>query len=150
MSKTLIENRKARHDYHIIEAYETGIELKGTEVKSCRLKNISLNDSFAKSAGGELTLLNCHIAKYEFGGHYNHDPSRPRRLLLHRREIRKISQALKEKGLTLVPLKLYLKNGLVKVELALAKGKTQYDKREKMKREEDNKTARRLVGAKRK
>jgi SsrA-binding protein len=149
MSKVLIENRKARHDYHIVEVYEAGLELKGTEAKSCRLKNISLNDSFAKIASGEASLLNCHIAKYEFGNQFNHDPVRPRRLLLHRSEIRKISQALKQKGLTLIPLNFHLKKGLVKVDMALAKGKTQYDKREKLKRDDDNKTIKRILASKR-
>ncbi len=148
MSKTLIENKKARYNYHIVDVYEAGIELKGTEAKSCRLKNISLNESFAKIERGEVTLFNCHIAKYEFGSHNNHDPLRPRRLLLHKSEIRKLSQALKEKGLTLVPLNFHLKNGLIKVDIALGKGKTQYDKREKLKREEDRKTIKKLTGLK--
>ncbi len=149
MSKTLIENRKARHDYHIIEVHEAGIELKGTEVKSCRLRNVSLNESFAKVEEGEVKLFGCHISKYEFGSHNNHDPVRPRRLLLHKAEIRKIFQALKQKGLTLVPLNFHLKGGRVKVDIALAKGKTQYDKREKLKRDEDRKTISRMMAAKR-
>jgi SsrA-binding protein len=149
MSKILAENRRAWHDYSIIETYEAGIELKGTEAKSCRMRNISIGDAFAKCENGEIFLYNCHIAPYELGGHYNHDPLRPRKLLLRSSEIRKITQALKEKGLTLIPLKLYLKNGFVKLELASAKGKTKYDKREKLRREEDKKLMRKMIGMKR-
>ena len=150
MGNTLIENRKARHDYHIIEVFEAGIELTGTEVKSCRLRNVSLNDSFAKVENGEVKLYGCHIAKYNMGTHTNHTPTRPRRLLLHKAQIRKMSQALMQKGFSLIPLNIHLKGGFIKLDIAIAKGKTQYDKREKLKKEEDKKTIKRLISAKRK
>lgn len=150
MSKILIENRKARHDYHILEVFEAGIELKGTEVKSCRLRNISLNEAFAKIENGEARLYGCHIAKYNMGTYTNHDPTRPRRLLLHKAQIRKMSQALMQKGFSLIPLNLHLKNGFIKLDLAIAKGKTQYDKREKLKKEEDRKIISKMISAKRK
>ena len=150
MSKILIENRKAKHDYHIIEVFEAGIELKGTEVKSCRLRNISLNEAFAKAENGEIRLYGCHIAKYNMGTHTNHDPTRPRRLLLHKAQIRKMAQALTQKGFSLIPLNMHLKNGFIKLDIAIAKGKTQFDKREKLKKEEDKKTIAKLIAAKRK
>ncbi|HRR05664.1 MAG TPA: SsrA-binding protein SmpB [Victivallales bacterium] len=150
MTKLLIENKKARHDYHILEVFEAGIELKGTEVKSCKLKNISLNEAFAKVEKGEVKLYGCHIAKYNMGTHTNHEPTRPRRLLLHKPQIRKMAQALMQKGLTLIPLNFHIRNGFIKVDLAIAKGKTQFDKREKLKKEEDRKTIKKLMSAKRK
>ncbi|MDA8227011.1 MAG: SsrA-binding protein SmpB [Desulfitobacterium hafniense] len=130
--KVIAENRKARHDYHIEEVYEAGIELKGTEVKSLRLGKANLKDSFALVKNGEVFLHNAHISPYEQGNRFNHEPTRARRLLLHKHEINKLFGATQREGLTLVPLKLYFKRGKVKLALALAKGKKLYDKRDDM------------------
>ncbi|MHB8170213.1 MAG: SsrA-binding protein SmpB [Thermincolia bacterium] len=130
--KVIAENRKARHDYHIEEVYEAGIELKGTEVKALRLGKANLKDSFALVKNGEVYLHNVHISPYEQGNRFNHEPTRARRLLLHKHEINKLFGATKREGLTLVPLKLYFKRGKVKLALALAKGKKHYDKRDDM------------------
>ncbi|ADG83525.1 SsrA-binding protein SmpB [Thermincola potens] len=127
-----IENRKARHDYHIEEVYEAGIELKGTEVKSLRAGKANLKDSFALVRNGEVFVHNMHISPYEQGNRFNHEPTRVRKLLLHRHEINKLIGATKQKGLTLVPLKIYFKNGRAKMALALARGKKLYDKRDDM------------------
>ena len=128
--KNIIENRKARHEYIFLETLEAGIELKGTEVKSLRAGKGNLNDAFAKIENGECWLYNLHISPYDFGNRNNHDELRERRLLLHKKEIAKLHAKLKEKGLTLIPTKLYFVGNLVKVELALAKGKKLFDKRE--------------------
>lgn len=129
--KIISENRKARHDYSIIETYEAGIALTGTEVKSLRAGKANLKDSYAQiTKTGEIFLYNLHISPYDHGNIYNHEPMRSRRLLLHRSEINKLLGKVKEKGLALVPLKLYFKHGLVKVEIALAAGKKLYDKRQ--------------------
>ncbi|MCG0276513.1 MAG: SsrA-binding protein SmpB [Thermosediminibacteraceae bacterium] len=133
--RDLVTNRRARHDYHIIETYEAGIALSGTEVKSLREGKANIKDSFARVEKGELYLYNMHISPYEKGNIFNKDPLRPRKLLMHRREIDRLYGLVKEKGVTLIPLRLYLnERGLVKVELAVAKGKTLYDKREDIKR----------------
>ena len=131
-TKIVAQNRRARHDYFIEETWETGIELKGTEVKSIRMGRCNLKDCYALVKGGELILEGMHISPYEKGNIYNVDPLRPRRLLAHKAEIRKMDQEVAQKGLTLVPLSLYLKAGRVKVELALCKGKKLYDKRDDM------------------
>lgn len=128
--KVLATNRKARRDYFIEDTIETGIVLKGTEVKSIRLGKLNLKDSYASIDKGEVYLNNMHISPYEQGNIYNVDPVRKRKLLLHKREIRKLSQEVSLKGLTLVPLSVYLKDGKVKIELAIARGKKLYDKRE--------------------
>jgi SsrA-binding protein len=128
--KVIAQNRKARHDYFVLETMEAGIELKGTEVKSIRAGAVNLKDSFAAVKNGEMILYNVHISPYEKGNIFNKDPLRPRRLLLHKREILKLSQKVAQEGLTLVPLSFYLKDSRVKVELALCKGKKLYDKRE--------------------
>ncbi|NLW23931.1 MAG: SsrA-binding protein SmpB [Clostridia bacterium] len=128
--KVITENRKARHDYHILETYEAGIELKGTEVKSLRSGKANLKDSYAQVENGELFLFNMHISPYEQGNRFNVDPVRKRKLLMHKKEIMRLLGKTKEKGLTLVPLKAYFTRGKVKIELALAKGKKLYDKRE--------------------
>jgi SsrA-binding protein len=133
MSPT-IHNHKARRDYFISDTYEAGIELKGTEVKSLRNARASIDDAFAHIARGEVWLHNAHIAAYEQGNRYNVDPLRLRRLLLHRREINKLTGALNSKGVALIPLKIYFANGLAKVQLGVGKGKTQIDKRETIKR----------------
>ncbi|KYD25928.1 SsrA-binding protein SmpB [Geobacillus sp. FSL W8-0032] len=134
--KVIAQNKKAYHDYFIEETYEAGLVLQGTEIKSIRNGRVNLKDSFAKVEKGEVFLHNMHISPYEQGNRYNHDPLRTRKLLLNRREINKLIGYTKEQGYTLVPLKLYIKNGFAKVELGVAKGKKKYDKREDMKRKE--------------
>ncbi|ERM92091.1 single-stranded DNA-binding protein [Caldanaerobacter subterraneus subsp. yonseiensis KB-1] len=128
--KIIAQNRKAFHDYFIEETYEAGIELVGTEVKSVRQGKVNLKDSFARVENNEVILYNMHISPYEKGNIFNRDPLRPRKLLLHRHEINKLSGYVSRKGYTLIPTKVYLKRGLVKVELAVAKGKKLFDKRE--------------------
>lgn len=129
--KTIAKNRRAYHEYEILETFEAGIELSGTEVRSLRENNCQLTDCFALIRGGEVWLHNVHIAPYSNGNIANVDPDRKRKLLLHRREIRLLEQKTREKGLTLVPVSMYFKeNSLVKVELALARGKKTYDKRQ--------------------
>ena len=128
--KVIAENRKARHDYFILEAYEAGVELTGTEVKSLRAGRVNLKDSYAQVINGELFLEGVHISPYEQGNRYNVDPLRRRRLLMHKREILKLYGQIKQEGLTLVPLKLYFSRGKVKVEIAKCKGKKLYDKRD--------------------
>lgn len=124
------DNRKARHEYEILEVFECGIELAGTEVKSLRTGRCTLQDAFGKIEAGEMWLYNCHISPYDFGNRFNHEPTRKRRLLLHSREILKIHQQIKEKGLTLIPLRMFFKRNWVKVDIALVRGKHLYDKRE--------------------
>jgi len=128
--KTITVNRKAYHDYHIEDSFEAGLVLTGTEIKSIRAGRVNLRDAYARAENGELWLLGAHIAQYQAGNRYNHEPKRPRKLLLHRREIAELSGAMLRKGLTIVPLKLYLKNGIAKVEIGIARGKKAYDKRE--------------------
>ena len=128
--KVITENRKARHDYTIEESFEAGIELKGTEVKSMRAGRANLKDSFAVIENGELYLYGMHISPYEHGNIFNVEPMRPRKLLMHKKEIMRLLGKTKEQGLTLVPLKAYFKKDKIKIELALAKGKKLYDKRE--------------------
>ena len=128
--KVVTENRKARHDYFVDEVIEAGIVLQGTEVKSLRAGRVNLKDSYATIDNGEVFLHNAHISEYEYGNRNNHDPLRSRKLLLHREEIQKLIGRTRDKGYTLIPLKIYFRNGKAKVELALAKGKRQYDKRQ--------------------
>lgn len=130
--KIVAQNKKARHDYAISESFEAGMVLQGTEVKSIRLGKVNLKDSYAKVENGEVFLYNCHISPYEKSAYFNHDPERRRKLLLNRREIRKLTGRVEEKGLTLVALKVYFKNGLAKVELGLARGKKVHDRRQDM------------------
>ena len=127
--KTIAENRKARHDYFVLEALETGIELVGTEVKSIRTGSVNLKDSWVDVVNGDLMVMGMHISPYEKGNIFNRDPVRPRRLLAHGREIRRLAAEVKLNGLTLVPLRLYFKGSRVKVEVGLCKGKKLYDKR---------------------
>jgi SsrA-binding protein len=134
--KILSTNKKAYFDYEIIENYEAGIVLLGTEVKSAKEGKINLRDSFVRIIDVEAYLLNCHISPYSHGNITNHDPTRTRKLLLHKRELNKLIGKSKEKGLTLIPLKMYEKGNKIKVEIALAKGKKKYDKRESI-REKD-------------
>lgn len=128
--KVIAVNRQAYHDYFIERTVEAGIELRGTEIKSIRDGKVNLRGSYAMARNGELWLENAHIAVYEHGNRYNHDPIRNRKLLLHRKEIEQLEAKVATKGLTLIPLKLYLKGGRAKVELGLARGKKLYDKRE--------------------
>lgn len=128
--KNIIVNKKAFHEYFIIQSWEAGIVLVGTEVKSLRDKKCNISDSYARIKNGEVYLINSHINEYEFGNRFNHNPLRDRKLLLNKSEIRKIDSKVKEKGLTLIVTRFYFKEGKVKVELALAKGKHTYDKRE--------------------
>ena len=134
--KLICNNKKAFHNYFIEEKFEAGMVLKGTEVKSLRQGKANLNDSFAQVRNGEAFLNNLHISPYDFGNRENHDPDRVRKLLLHRKEIDKLYGKVREQGYSLVPLRLYFKNGLVKVEMGLAKGKKLYDKREDMKKQD--------------
>ena len=145
MGNDLIKNKKAFYDYHILETYEAGIELKGTEVKSCRERKISIADAYVKFENMEAWLLNVNISLYSHGNQFNHDPKRNRRLLLHKSEIRKILSFVNEKGCTVVPLKFYLKRGKVKVAIGVAKGKTHGDKRESMKRKQADMDARKAM-----
>ncbi len=131
-TKMISDNRKARHEFEILESVQCGIELTGTEVKALRAGKCSLQDSFARIEFGEIWLYNCNISQYEFGNRFNHEPTRKRRLLLHKREIFKLNQRIKEKGLTLIPLRMYFKRNWVKVDIALARGKQLYDKRESL------------------
>ncbi|MFF0828623.1 SsrA-binding protein SmpB [Brevibacillus sp. NPDC003359] len=135
-TKTIAQNRKARHDYHIEQVYEAGIELTGTEIKSVRAARVQLKDSFARVQDGELLLYNVHISPYEQGNRFNHEPERTRKLLMRRLEILKLNGLIRERGYSLVPLSIYLKGGWAKVELALVKGKKNYDKREDLKKKE--------------
>ena len=127
-------NKKARFNYEILERFEAGISLKGTEVKSIRNKNISLEESYAQIKNNEAFLLNLHISPYEQGNRENHEPTRTRKLLLHRQEIKKLIGITQQKGLALLPVSLYIKNGIIKVELALGRGKRLVDKREDLKK----------------
>lgn len=136
--KVVCTNRKARHLYHILDTWEAGLVLTGTEVKSLRAGHATMTDAYAELRGGEVFLLNFHINPYEQGNRNNHEPTRTRKLLLHRREIKKLIGKTVEKGLTLVPLSVYFRGGYAKAEIALAKGKKAYDKREAI-QERDNK-----------
>ena len=147
--RALASNRQAFHNYFIGERYEAGLALLGTEVKSLREGNANLKDSFARVDGREVFLHNCHISPYSHGGYANHDPLRPRKLLLHRQEILKLAQKTRAGGQTLVPLRLYLSKGRVKVEIALAKGKKLWDKREAIKEKDQQKEARAAIREKR-
>ena len=129
-TKTIVQNRKARHDYFIEECIEAGIALTGTEVKSLRLGRANLQDSYATIKNGEVFVSGLHISPYDMGNRFNHDPLRTRKLLLHRSEINKLIGHTQKQGLTIIPLSLYFKKGMVKVELAVARGKKLYDKRE--------------------
>jgi SsrA-binding protein len=136
--KELIEpiarNRRARHEYELLESWEAGLVLQGTEVKSLRAGQANLNDAFGIVREGEVFLINLHIAPYSHGGNYNHEPTRTRKLLLHRREIRRLIGSVERKGLTLVPLELYFRRGQAKVRIALGRGKQAHDKRADLKK----------------
>ncbi len=128
--KIVAQNRAASYNYHLLERYEAGLVLVGTEVKTLREGKATLRDAYAESRGAEMWLMNCHIPEYQPGGPRNHDPLRPRKLLLNRREIDKLAGQIQQKGLTVVPLRLYFRDGRAKCELALARGKKLYDRRQ--------------------
>jgi SsrA-binding protein len=145
----IAENRKARHDFHLLESFEAGLVLLGTEVKAIREGRVNLRDSFARLEDGEVFLYNVNISPYSHRGYVDHEPLRRRKLLLHRQEIRKLIGKTVERGMTLVPTRLYFKNGRVKVELCLAKGKKEFDKRETIKRREADRETRAAVKSRR-
>jgi SsrA-binding protein len=145
----IAENRKAFHDYHLLESFEAGIALLGTEVKAIREGRVNLRDSFARLEDGEVFLYNVNISPYSHRGYAEHEPLRRRKLLLHREEIRKLIGKTVERGMTLVPTRLYFKKGRVKVSLSLAKGKKEYDKRETIKRRETDRETRAAIKTKR-
>jgi len=144
--KVIVSNRKARHDYAILDTYEAGIMLQGTEVKSLRLGRASLADAFATVDDGEIFLRNLHIPEYTQGSWTNHEPRRTRKLLLHKSEIERLIGKTREGGLTLVPLRMYFSDGKVKVELALARGKRSYDKRQDLAKRDAQREISRVVG----
>ena len=143
--KIVCQNKKARHDYHIIEVLEAGMVLVGTEVKSLREGRANLKDSYARIRDGELYLMQAYISPYSHASHDNHDPERIRKLLVHQRELKRLTGKTQEKGLTLVPLKIYFKEGKAKIELALASGKKSYDKRETLKRQTQKREMERAI-----
>ena len=145
----IAENRKAFHDFHILETYEAGVALLGTEVKSIREGRVNLRDSFARVEKGEVWLYNVNISPYSHRGYADHEPLRQRKLLMHRDEIRKLIGKTVEKGMTLVPLRMYFKNGRVKVAVGLAKGKKDYDKRETIKRRQTDRETRAAIKSRR-
>ena len=148
--KVIATNRKAYHNYHVLEGLEAGIALTGTEIKSVRASRVNLGDAYVRPDKGELWLLNAHIARYEAGGYMSHEPLRPRRLLLHHKEINNLTGKAAEKGLTIIPTKLYLKDSLAKIEISLAKGKKLYDKREAIAKREVERELGRAVKDRRK
>ena len=145
--RLIADNRKALHDYHVLDSWEAGVVLLGTEVKAIREGRVNLRDSFARVDKGDVWLLNVHISPYSHTGYAHHDERRQRKLLLHEHEIRKLAGRVAEKGLTLVPLRMYFKKGRVKVQLALAKGKQVHDKRETIRRREIDRETRAAVKA---
>ncbi|KPL23325.1 MAG: SsrA-binding protein [Anaerolineae bacterium SM23_84] len=145
--KTIATNRKARHDYFLYDTYEAGMVLTGTEIKSIRAGRVNLRDSYVAIRDGQAWLVNVHIAPYSAGSRENPDPRRDRKLLLHRREINRLQSAVQEKGLTIVPLRLYMKNNRAKVEIALARGKKLYDKRAAIEKKETQRRIEREIKA---
>ncbi|MEM8614798.1 MAG: SsrA-binding protein SmpB [Cyanobacteria bacterium P01_H01_bin.105] len=144
--KVMADNRQARFTYEILDSYEAGIALQGTEVKSIRAGKVNLRDGYAQVKNGEVWLLNVHISPHDMTNQaYNHEPRRPRRLLLHKAEIRKLIGKVEEKGLTLVPMKLYLKKGRVKVNIAIGRGKKLHDKRESLKKKQEKRDIARMM-----
>lgn len=139
------QNRKARHDYAVTDTYEAGIVLTGTEIKSVRARRVNLKDGFAQFHNGELWLMNVHISEYDNGTYHNSDPLRNRKLLLHKKELKKIHQALTAAGVTMVPLKMYIKHGYAKVLMGIAKGKHEYDKRNDIKKREQERQIERVM-----
>lgn len=148
-TKLIAQNRKARFDYHIEDSVEAGLQLTGTEVKSCRDGRVNLADAYALVRDGEAWLLQCHISPYSHGNRANHDPMRPRKLLLHRSEIENLAAKVAQEGRTLVPLRLYFKHGLAKAEIGIARGKKAYDKRATQATRDAERTMRRELGRRR-
>ena len=148
-TKLIAQNRKARHEYLIEDTVEAGLQLVGTEVKSCREGKVSLTDAYAAVRDGEAWLLQCHINPYSHGNRQNHDPLRPRKLLLHRAEIERLDQEVSQGGRTLVPLKLYFKHGMAKAEIAVARGKKTYDKRQSEAKRDAERQMQRELGRRR-
>jgi SsrA-binding protein len=144
-TKLLANNRRARYNYTVEESLECGIELKGTEVKSLKIGKFSFSDAYGKIEGGELWLISLNIQPYLFGNIFNHDPDRPRKLLVHKQELKRLKRKVDEKGLTLVPLKFYLKKGRVKVELGICRGKKLVDKRQSIKQKDMKRDAERAM-----
>ena len=144
-TKLIAQNKRARHDYFIEDTVEAGIRLQGTEVKSCRDGKVNLGDAYVSVKDGEAWLLQCHISPYSHGNRANHDPIRPRKLLLHRAEIEKLAAKVAQDGRTLVPLRLYFKHGLAKAEVAIARGKKSYDKRQTMAKRDAERQMRRAL-----
>jgi len=147
--KIIATNRRARHEYHIVETLEAGLVLTGSEIKSVRAGRVSLQEAFAVIEAGEAWLIGSHIGSYPLAGYADHDPHRRRKLLLHRKEIRELAHEIRAKGVTLVPLRLYLLDGRAKLELAIARGKRQYDKREAIRERETQRDLERAVGRRR-
>jgi SsrA-binding protein len=147
--KIIAENRKAHHDYHLLETFEAGVALLGTEVKSIREGGANLRDSFARIEAGEVWVYNVHISAYRNRGYSDHDPTRRRKLLLHRQEIRKLIGKTTERGMTIVPVRMYLKDGRVKIAISLAKGKKAHDKRETIRRRETERETRAAIKSRR-
>lgn len=143
--KLVAQNRKARHDYTILETVEAGLSLKGTEIKSIRNGRINLKDGFVRFRDGEAFLFNVHISPYDQGNLFNHDPLRSRKLLMHKKQIARLYEESKNKGITVIPLKVYIKNGYAKVLIGLAKGKKEYDKRETLKRKDQEREIQRAL-----
>ena len=143
--KTITVNKKAYHDYHILESYEAGIALKGSEIKSIRMGRVNIRDAYARPEKGELWLYNSHISAYQAGGFNTHEPDRRRKLLMHRSQIAELEQTANQKGLTLVPLRIYIKNGIAKLEIGIGRGKKQYDKRDTIARRETERIVERAM-----
>ena len=146
--KVLAKNRKAKFEYFLIEDFEAGIELKGSEIKSIRAGQVSLSEAFVRLDGEQAWLVNCHIAPYEQANRFNHEPKRERRLLLHKKEINKLWNEVRQKGVTIVPVEIYLKDGLAKVKVAIAKGKKMHDKRDIIAKRDTDREIRRRTGIK--
>jgi SsrA-binding protein len=143
--RIIADNRKAHHDFHLLETFEAGVALVGTEVKAIREGRVNLRDSFARADGGDIYVHNVHIGAYSSRGYADHEPLRPRKLLLHRQEIQKLIGKTTERGMTMVPVRMYLRNGRVKIAISLAKGKKDYDRRETIKRREIDRETRAAV-----
>lgn len=148
-TKLIAQNRKARHDYEVEETVEAGLALQGTEVKSCRAGKVNLVDAYARVEDGEAWLMQCHIAPYSHGNRANHDPLRPRKLLLHAYEIERLGDRVAQDGRALIPLRLYFRNGLAKAEIAVAKGKRTHDKRRDIAKRSDERRMRQELGRRR-
>ena len=143
--KVITQNRKARYDYHLMDRYEAGVALTGTEVKSIRSGHMNLADSYARVDEGEIFLVDAYVSPYEYGTHDNHEPKRKRKLLMHRKEIRRLASKTNADGITLIPTRAYFSRGKVKIEIALARGKHDYDKREDLKKQTDRRTIQRYL-----